>query len=178
MKKHFFLPLALLLSFTSKLSSASAPAVVTPTNPSVPAQAAPSAQPAAPVVTDTQKPAPIPTVDDINNFSTLITQYREQLGVIRNLQAIVSADNPQTENLPTQESVRSLLKLLELHKKEADLIISLRSSIASLQATLGKWDNDIATLITKKRTPEEKPAQRSVDYEKVKDLVKKESRAQ
>ncbi len=180
---------------------ATAAAVTTPADQTAPAatdaSAAPAAAPAdvAPTVTPAPAVAPvapaaqpaqtIPTEDDINRVLALVGAYQKQSDVIKSLHDLASTDDSQTTNLPTEDSVRSLLNLLELHKREADLIVSLRSSIASLQtafsslqATLGKWDNDVAALLTKKHAAKQKPARRGVDYEKVKDLVKKEARAQ
>ena len=167
--------------------------VVTPAStPS--ATPAPSVTPPVPVVTPTPTvtPAPasapaskIPTEDDINSVLALLGIYQKQSGVIKSLHEIASTNDVQTANLPTEDTVRSLLNLLELHKREADLIVSLRSSItslqasfSSLQATLGKWDKDVAPLLKQKNAGflNQKNRHRSLDYEKVKDFIKKDQR--
>jgi|GEM_PF-6543046 len=159
MKKQFILPLYILLSCTTAKASVPAPELPAPATPVLPTP--------APVVVAKK----IATTDDINNISSLLTAYNAQSATIKSLQDI-ALNNPITPtNLPNPETVRSLLNLLELHKKEADLIVSLRSTIASIQATLARWDIDVATLIAKNNLLEEKIT-RSIDFGAIKEINK------
>lgn len=156
-----------------------APAPVEPAPEVIPGTVAPivPAETATPTVpAPASSPSSLPTEDDINKVLALVNAHQKQSSVIKSLHDLVSIDDQAGVNLPNEASVRSLLNLLELHKREADLIASLRASIASLQAALGKWDSDVATLLTRKQAAKQKAARRGVDYEKVKEIVKRESR--
>ena len=156
-------------------------AAATPVAPAIPA-VDPSATAPAPIMPPPPAPimpptlpatAPaIPTEDDINSLLGLVTAYQNQLGVLKSLNDLVSSDDTDTPNLPNADSVRSLLNLLELHKKEADLITSLRASLASIQASLGQWDADVASLATKQKKAKQKLAKRSVDFGAIKEINK------
>jgi hypothetical protein len=203
MKKQIILPLSLLLSFVA-IRASDVPAVepLTPTTeqtsateitpePATPAEssaqisATPVAEPTPTPVTPTVTPvvpapvapattvAAIPTEADINNLLGLVAAYQHQAGVLKSLHELAS-DDSIVATLPNEDSVRSLLNLLELHKKEADLITSLRASLASIQASLGQWDADVASLVTKqKKSAKQKVAKRNLDNAAVKDLVSK-----
>lgn len=197
MKKQIILPLSLLLSFVTVRASdvpavdvapaaevaAQTPATPVAEIPATPvAETAPAIDPIAPApVAPAIQPAPapaattstIPTEADINNLLGLVSAYQHQAGVLKSLHELAS-DDAVVSNLPNEDSVRSLLNLLELHKKEADLITSLRASLASIQASLGQWDADVASLATKqKKAPaKQKIAKRSIDFGAIKEINK------
>jgi hypothetical protein len=153
-----------------------APQVVAPVAVAPVVQPAPAAPVAAPTVS-----APVlPTEADINSLLGLVNAYNQQSSVLKSLHDLASNETV-TPNLPNEESVRSLLHLLELHKREADLITALRASIASvhaalssIQASVGQWDADVASLVTKhkKAAAKQKVAKRSLDFGAIKDMNK------
>lgn len=200
MKKQIILPLSLLLSFvavkasevpaeepTPLVESSAEVSVVAENQPAPAAEVSAPVEVAAPVVQEVTpvvvapavQPAPVtavqalPTEADINNLLGLVNAYNQQASVLKSLHDLASNETT-VPNLPNEESVRSLLHLLELHKKEADLITSLRASLASIQAALGQWDADVASLVTKhkKSMAKQKVAKRSLDFGAIKDLNK------
>ena len=201
MKSRKILPITLLLAFSAQSLEASEAAaeaavpaaevdapvaqepapVAAEATPAVEATA-PVAEVAAPVVQEpAAQPAPVasaqpvsalPTEEDINKITSLFNAYEEQTKVIRSLQQLATTET-QTISIDSG-TVRSLLTLLELHKKEADLIQNLRASLAAIQNLLGSWDGDVAQLVTKaKPAAKSKKPTREVDFQKVKDLTKK-----
>lgn len=221
MKNHIFLPLTLLLAFSTVQSEEVAPATeqntatvetttapeaiteqspatepaqeatvapeATPTAPAeateiAPAPVAPVTQPAVmPAVETEQLPdaqaAAIPDETAIIEFFKLVAAYNKQASVIRSLQELASGQSePVTAN---EASVRSLLALLELHKKEANLINKLRAALVQSYATikdiLGSWDEETAQLVGQKQAKPAKQKQkaqvRDVNYESVKNLA-------
>lgn len=165
--------------------------------PAATVEAAPAVEPApAPVVVDSvvvpapvvvapapvapAAPAALPSEDDINNLLALLSAYNQQSSVIRNLHDLAAIDGNAVVPV-TADTVRSLLTLLELHKKEANLIASLRASLAAIQSVLGAWDGDVANLLNSKSkptakqklTPKPAAARRDVDFGIVKDTASK-----
>lgn len=202
MKKQIILPLSLLLSFVTIRASevepvtepvmesveqvapvADAPAMpvaaipatsVADTPATLVATLAPVSVEPAPTPAPAAAPAPvsaIPTEADIANLLGLLAAYQHQAGVLKSLHELAS-DDTTLPNLPNEDSIRSLLNLLELHKKESDLIVALRASITSLQTVLGKWDADVSALLTKKPSAKQKVAKRSLDFGTIKEINK------
>lgn len=191
MKKQIILPLSLLLSFVTVRASEVEP-ITQPVMESV-EQVAPIADPVVAVIAEVPatpvtdapvaavQPAPaaapstlIPTEAEINSLLGLVAAYQHQSGVLKSLHELASED-AALPNLPNEDSIRSLLNLLELHKKESDLIIALRASISSLQTVLGKWDADVSALLMKQKKTilaKQKVAKRSIDFGAIKEINK------
>ncbi len=157
MKKNIILQFTLLLScVTLKISNVHA--------------VDPSTQ--APAIPTEHQVTAIPTENDINHLLSLVTAYQHQVDAIKQIQNLL-ANEATLPNPPNQDFIQSLLNLLELHKKEANLIDTLRAAIASLQASLTQWDADVASLAIKQsKSAKPKIAKRSIDFGAIKEINK------